>query len=158
MANLWETLDEDSKKALIAAHLEGNGGNTPENQNRAREQLINNPTLVAKLAKETGITEGDEVLQDEGDVAEEESIENTVDAALEDEGDVETAGSLPKTLPPPEEGEDVMAYYDRVSAGKDYQDGPVYRNPTLRGEGDEPADRGMRTAIRRSQGHRFSGE
>jgi hypothetical protein len=123
MANLWDTLDEDQRSALVDAHTSSNGGRTPENISRAKEQLIANPRLVERLAKETGIIgEDDEALQDETDVGGFNDVESMVDASLEDSGDVQQAGTVTKTnyegdIPPPEPGESVEKYIRRLSAG-----------------------------------------
>jgi hypothetical protein len=97
MANLWDSLGEEERVALVNAHVAGNGGKTPENISRAREQLSQNPNLVERLAKETGITQGEEVSQDEEDVAEASDIDAAVDASLEETGDVQEPGTITKT-------------------------------------------------------------
>lgn len=114
MANLWDELDEEQKASLARQAISGTT-KTPENMNRARQQLSQNPNLVQRLAKEAGIIDEEGELSNETDVAEDTTLDDTVNASLEDSGDVETPGSLPKTLPPPEEGEDVKAYYNRLS-------------------------------------------
>lgn len=113
MANLWDSLDDAQRNVLTRAAIAG-AAKTPENMNRARQQLIENPNLVEKLAKEHGVIEDDETLQDEDDVAASNEVEQNVDAALAEEGDVQQVGNVSKSLPPPMEGEDVNAYYDRI--------------------------------------------
>lgn len=96
MANLWDTLEDEQKTALVKAHIAGSA-KTPENMSRASAQLSQNPNLVERLAKEAGITEGEEVLSDETDVEAENEIEANVDTALQDEGDMQTPGDISKT-------------------------------------------------------------
>lgn len=116
MANLWDNLDSSQQNALVKAHVAHNGGSTPENVNRAREQLAANPNLVKRLAKETGLESEDEdaVVQDEEDVGETISTDQAISQTLEDSGSMDETGELSATLPPPEEGEDVMDYYQRI--------------------------------------------
>jgi hypothetical protein len=139
MANLWDTLDEDQRSALVDAHTSSNGGRTPENISRAKEQLIANPRLVERLAKETGIIgEDDEALQDESDVSQFNEVEDTINASLEDSGDVQQPGTVTKTnptpyesdIPPPEPGEAIEGYIRRLSAGIGaWEDEQPVRNP-----------------------------
>lgn len=118
MANVWNSLDEDGKQAVVNKALEGKP-RTAENINRIKATMEADPVYAEKMAREAGVIESDGgELSDEEDVNRENSIESNVDAALSDEGDVQTAGSLPKTVPPPEEGEDVQAYYKRIRGGK----------------------------------------
>lgn len=122
MANLWDNMDDESRNIIINAHLNG-AKKDNANLNRAREQLANNPNLVARLAEEEGLDLGQDAELDDTDPDAETSleeeandIEQNVNASLDD-ANVQETGSVSgqSDIPPPEPGESISEYMDRLA-------------------------------------------
>ena len=96
--NLWDNLDDAQRQAVIEQGLAGQK-KTPENSNRLREQLTQNPTLVEKLAQEAGVLSDEEMaeLQGPDDVGDNQSMDAAVDASLQESGDMQQPGDMSKT-------------------------------------------------------------
>lgn len=127
MANLWDELDDEQRNELVQQHLAGSKKDNA-NLNRAREQLANNPNLVARLAQEAGFGEEvDPELEDtepDGDETDnsmdgQNEIDRAVSASLGDTNVQETGSVTNQTeIPPPQEGEDINAYVERLMASQ----------------------------------------
>lgn len=144
MANLWDELDESEQNELVQAHLSGSKKDNA-NLSRARDQLANNPNLVARLAEETGIADGKEIdpeLDDADPDGEDESmdgqtdIDRAVSASLDSENMQETGSVTRQTdIPPPQEGEDLDTYMQRLMQQKK-------KAPQMPGRRAVPVDQG----------------
>jgi hypothetical protein len=119
----WDELSS-SKQTQLARQLCA-GKHTPDNMNRAREALAENPILVRKTAKALGI-------EDEIDATEESTVEDSIDKMVT------------KTIPSPTQGESIRDYVtrlqkeiDKVDRGDDNDeaDDPVF-GPTKEREGE----------------------
>lgn len=127
MANTWDTLDDNQRMALARHAMSGSRSN-PENLNRAMDQLAANPKLVDRLMQEAGMSEADGELEDtqpdaDMDQDNENDIERTVNEALSNEADVQETGELTQDIPPPERGEDMQSYIDRLLEMNDSEGG-----------------------------------
>lgn len=89
----WDDLTK-TKKMQLARQLAA-GKNDPANINRAMAALSENPALVARVAKEAGI-------EDEIDALEEMSVDDKVD------------GMLRPRIPQPKKGEAMRDYVARL--------------------------------------------
>lgn len=119
MANLWDNLSGDERQQLLQTYLGQQGNKSNENANRAKEQLINNPKLVERLAKDAGLTDAeDDFTMQEHDDGEEEGIEEAVGRQLEEvDGDMQATGGLSQAaIPPAEQGESMEDYINRLSS------------------------------------------
>lgn len=119
MANLWDTLDEDQRTQIMRAYINEQGGNrNGENSSRAKEQLVNNPNLVQRIAKENGIISESEDVMQEGEEDEDgaDMIEKNVMAGMEEtvEDNQATGGLSKSAIPPAKPGESMEDYMKRL--------------------------------------------
>lgn len=94
----WEEYGRQEQLAMAKAMTAGSK-QSPENINRALQQLANNPALVERYSKEVGIDDEEEVgeVQDESTASASEGIDAAVDASLRESGSMSEPGQLEKT-------------------------------------------------------------
>lgn len=94
----WEEHDRRDQ-LLMAKTMIAGSKQSPENLNRALQQLADNPSLVERYSKEAGIDDGEEVgeIQDESTTSASEGIDAAVDASLRESGSMSEPGQLEKT-------------------------------------------------------------
>lgn len=115
MANTWEQLDPNMKRQLARQMMSGKSSN-PDNLNRAMEVLAQNPNKVKELLQETGVEQDDMELTDAAPDEEQSSIDDNIERALSQHGsaDMQETGRVASDIPPPEPGEDIQAYMQRL--------------------------------------------
>lgn len=123
MANTWDTLPPEVKTKLARHMMEGKE-QSPDNMNRATQILSQDPSMVDKMMKECYPDDSAHALPDaetdeEGPVEDAQgSIEDEVERGLSEggESDVQQTGRVANNIPPPEEGEDMRGYIQRLMA------------------------------------------
>jgi hypothetical protein len=116
MANTWEQLDPDTKRKLARQMMSGKEAN-PDNLNRAMEILARDPRKVDELLQDAGIDQNAHELDDtaggdEGGIS--DDIEQML--AQHSSADMQETGRVASEIPPPEAGESMQAYTQRLMA------------------------------------------
>lgn len=118
MANKWEMLDPDTKRLLARQMMAGKDSN-PDNLRRAMEILARDPNKVNALMQDAGIDENEHELDDaepdyqdggEGNIS--DDIEEML--AQHSSADMQETGRVSSEIPPPESGENLQAYTQRL--------------------------------------------
>jgi hypothetical protein len=119
MANKWETLDPDTKRMLARQMMSGKDAN-PDNLNRAMEILARDPRKVEEMLQDAGVDNNDMELddtapdQDEREGGISDDIEQML--AQHSSADMQETGRVASEIPPPEPGESMQAYTQRLMA------------------------------------------
>lgn len=117
MANTWEQLDPDTKRKLARQMMSGKEAN-PDNLNRAMEILARDPRKVDEMLQDAGIDHNAHELDDtasdhDGD---EGGISDDIEQMLaqHSSADMQETGRVASEIPPPEAGESMQAYTQRL--------------------------------------------
>jgi hypothetical protein len=116
VANTWDTLDQ-TEKVKLARHLMAGKPSNPDNLNRAMSILAHDPKKLDEAMQACYGDTGDQEMTDAAPDAE-SSIEDNVQDALaqESSADMQQTGRVASDIPPPEQGEDMQAYVQRLMA------------------------------------------
>lgn len=120
MANKWETLDPETKRMLAKQMMVGKES-SPDNLNRAMEILARDPNKVDALLQDAGIDEDSHELDDaapDDQGGGEGSIDDDIEQMLaqHSSADMQETGRVASEIPPPESGENIQAYMQRLMA------------------------------------------
>jgi hypothetical protein len=115
MANTWEQLDPDTKRKLARQMMSGKEAN-PDNLNRAMEILSRDPRKVDEMLQDAGIDQNEHELDDTTPDEQESSVSDNIEQMLaqHSSANMQETGRVASEIPPPEAGESMQAYTQRL--------------------------------------------